>query len=330
MAQQTNEIASAVTQHIIPEFHDALTKANRIWNFLTKEGRYSVSGGTNIQFPIKLIANASSGFIAGSGATVSVNPSIQMQYGTLNWKYYYYTVNFSLEDFVQTQNSEEAVLDFIESKMDGALADAVREQTSALHGTSTNYEYNGLQDVVAASGTAYAGLTDTDYSPSDAYLPYIDTNTTVNYSVINKMIQTLKARMQQTPMAGKQVKELIGLWNENVQEAFLNSAQNQQRFYESKKLDTGFEGIAVNGVNFYMDAYTPGSKDGSTADNYTYVMPIAVLKMAAKYGLGGKGSPLDGQVQIPNQPIKSNQYYIAGNLICVDRRLISVNKTLVA
>lgn len=330
MAINTNEIGAVVTQHIIPEFADGLTKANAFWKHLTTKGKYSLSGGTNIQFPIKLIENASKGFIAGSGATVNVNPSQQLVYGTLNWKYYYYTVNFSLEEFTQTQNSEEAVLDYMEAKLDGALADAIREQTEALHGTSSGNAllYDGLKDIVAASGTAYAGLTDTDYA-SDAYLPYIDTNTTVNYAVINAMIQKMKARAMQDGMAGSKPGMYMGLWNENVQEKFLNAAQNQQRFYEAKTLESGFEGIRINGVDFYMDAFTPGSKDGSTADNFAYVFPLSTMKFANKYGLG-KGSPLDGETKIPNQPVMSHQFYVAGNLINVNRRLVSVNKTLIA
>lgn len=326
----TAEIASVVTQHIVPEYADALTKANALWKHLTTEGKYKVSGGTLIQFPIKLIANSSSGFIAGSGATISVNPSVQLQYGTLNWKYYNYNVNFSLEEFTQTQNAEEAVLDYMEAKKDGAIADAIREQTAALHSTASSLtlQYNGLLDVVAASGTSYAGLLDTDYS-TGAYLPVLDTTSAnPNYATINSLIQKARARAQQTGVSGSYDVN-FGLWNEAVQEKFLTSAQAQQRFYESKMLDTGFEGVKVNGVNFYMDAYTPGTKDGSTADNYAYVFPIKVMKMAYKYGLGS-ASPFDGEVRIPNQPVMSNQFYMSGNLVCVNRRLVAVAKALVA
>lgn len=315
----------------MPEFYDALTKANALWKHLTGEGKYYVSGGTLIQFPIKLIKNTASGFISGTGATVNVNPSVQLQYGQLNWKYYNYNVNFTLEDFTQTQNSEEAVLNYIEAKKEGAKADAIREQTTALHGTAATLtlQYNGLKDIVAASGTAYAGLTDIDYSPTDAYLPNIDTTTSANYPTINALIQKMKARMQQEGMAGAKPGELMGLWNENVQEKFLDAEQNKQRFYEAKTLESGFEGIRINGVDFYMDANTPGTKDGSTGDNYIYVFPLSVMKMAYKYGLG-KASPFDGEIRIPNQPVSSNQFYMSGNLVCVNRRLVSVTKTVVA
>ena len=330
MAIQGNELASVVVQHIRKDWFDALTKENAFWKEITTTGKEEIRGGINIQFPIKLLANTASGFISGSGSVVSVTPSPQLQYGVLNWKYYYANANFSLEDYNIADKAPEAVVDFIQAKKDGAISDAVREQSAYIQGSSTvaPLAYEGLKDVTASSGTAYAGLLDTDYAPG-TYLPFIDsTSNSVNYALVNRLIQKVKARAQQSGVAGK-YNPNFGLWNESVQEKFLNAAQNQQRFYEVKQLESGFEGIKVNGVAFYMDANVAGSQDGVAADNYLYVFPIEIMKFMFKYGLGN-ASPFDGEVQLPNQPVKSYQVYSSGNLVCVNRRLISVAKNLIA
>lgn len=329
MAINTNEISAVTTVHILKDLPDGLMKSSALMKYLMGEGKKYVSGGTAIQFPIKLIANTSAGFIPGTGAAVSTNPSQQIVYGTLNWKYSYYSVNFSLQDFTQTMDSEDAVVDFIQKKKDGAIADHVRLLAAATQGTSSGAANNweGMQDILAASGTSYAGLTDTDYA-TDAYLPYISTATVVNYATVNLMIRKMKARIQQAG-EGQLYDAFMGIWNENVEDKFMDAEQNKQRFYETKKLESGFEGVMINGVSFYQDSYCPGSKDGSTGDNWIEIFPTKVLALAYKYGFGSE-SPLDGKLQLPNTPVVSNQYFTAGNMLGTNRRAMSVTKTLVA
>jgi hypothetical protein len=149
-----------------------------------------------------------------------------------------------------------------------------------------------------------------------------------NYQNINYLIAASKARAQQW---GDNVtyEPDFGLWNKSVQAAFLNACQAQQRFYEEAILSAGFNGVQVNNIEFYMDDNTPGTQDGSTGDNYVYVFPKKVMKLMYKYGFDNP-SPLDDDVRIPNQAIKSYQTFYAWNLLCSLRRLVSVGKTFVA
>jgi len=331
MAINTNEIAATTTQHIIKELPDGLMKANALWEKIADSQAKYISGGTNIQFANKLIKNPAAGFITGGASAVNVNPGQQNVYGTLNWKYFYHNVSITLEDLTQTQDSEEAIIDMIEAKKNGGLMDAIRDMTVSLHGTATTdpLGFNGLLDIVAASGTAYAGLLDTDYL-NNAYLPIIDsTASVVSYTSIAPNINKIKARVQQFGEAGAYPIDM-GFCNAAVKGAFEASEQAKQRFYESTMLSSGFEGFKVNGINIYLDDNTPGSQDGTTGDNYLYIFPSKAFQMAYKYGLKGKVSPLDGETRIPNQPVMSNQGYFAGNLVCLLRRSILVYKTLVA
>jgi len=329
MTIQASELAAVVLQQITKEIPDALSKSTPFFQHLTKgPGKKYSPGGLYIQFPIKLINNLSSGYISGTNAVVDTTPSIQMQYGILNWKYYNFNVNFTLEDYTIARDEHEAV-DFFASKIDGAIADSARELAVSSHGSSvTNpLAIEGLQDIVAASGTAYAGLLDTDYSDATAYLPVTTTDNTVNYANINKMITQLRARMQQAKL---NTKDVMGLMNAGTYSRFMNAVQNQQYFMnESDVAKSGFKGINVNGVDFYLDADVPGTQDGATADNYLYIFPTDIMKLYYTYGLDKK-SPFDGEVRLPNQPIMSIQHYMAMNLICNNRRLVAVNKNFIA
>jgi len=326
MAVQTDELAAGVVQYIeSKKVWDALAKRTALMKHLMTEGKQKQSGSLYIQFPIKLIPNTASGFISGTASTVSGNPSTQMQYGTLNWKYYNYNVNFTIED-LNIVTGEEVMVNILTEKTKGALNDAIREWSSAFHGSSSSapLQPEGLQDVVAASGTAYASLTDTDYA-SDAYLPYIATDSTVSYTNINKMINKIKARLQQemTPT------NMFGLMNELTYSRFQSSIQNQQIFTSANVFKSGSPGFRVNEIDFSLDADVPGSQDGSTGDNFLYIFPTDIMKMYYNFGFGNP-SPFDGKVQLPLQPIMSTQHYVTFNLVCTNRRLVAVNKTLVA
>lgn len=328
MSKQTQELNALVVQYIDDVLFDGLEKCLPLWNYISKEGKKRQKGGTQIQFPIKLLKNQSQGFIAGVGATVSATPSIQLQYGTLPWKYYNCNINFTLEDYNVALDSAQSVMDFFTEKIDGARADMYRDLSASLWGTSVSnpLAFDGIQDICASTGTAYAGLLDTDYE-TGAYLPYFGSATTVSYSAINNMITNVQARMQASANVGN---ECMGFANTLVYEKFKNAVQSQQMFLnESEFAKAGFRGFMVNGVEFYLDAYVPGSNISGTNDNWAVIFPKKAIKFIYNFGFDS-GSPFDTTkegLQLPLEPLKSVQRYLTGNLICYNRRLFAVNKT---
>jgi hypothetical protein len=107
MTVQANELAAAVVQYIESDkTWDALAKRTAFMQHLMTKGKKQQKGGLYVQFPIKIIKNASSSFISGTNALTSVTPSPQLQYGVLNWKYYNFNVNFTLADFNIAQGKE--------------------------------------------------------------------------------------------------------------------------------------------------------------------------------------------------------------------------------
>ena len=318
MSKQTQELNAAVVQFIDDKLFDGLEKCLPLWNYLSKDGKKKQKGGIYLQFPIKLMKNQSQGFISGTGATVSATPSTQLQYGVLPWKYYNCNINFTLEDYNVAFDSALSAVDFFAEKIDGAMADMYRDLSASLWGTSGDnpLAFEGISDICADTGTAYAGLLDTDYE-TGAYLPIFNTATTVSYSAINNMITGVQARMQEGANMGN---ECFGFAGALVYEKFKNAVQAQQMFInESEFAKAGFRGFMVNGVEFFLDAYA----------TMTTIFPKKAVKFIYNFGFGD-GSPFDTTkegLQLPLEPLKSVQKYLSGNLVCYNRRLFAVNKT---
>jgi hypothetical protein len=328
MTQQSNEMAAGVTQLILKEWSDGLAHASPLWDGVVKgDGREKETGGTYLQAAIKLIPNAAQGFIAGSGANVSITPSVQNQYMVLNWKFAYWGTNFTLSDMT-IANGEEDKIKILAKKLKGSINDSNRLFASATHVGSGTYPlyFEGLADVGAASGTAYAGLTDTDYTDdTTAYLPYISTATQPTYATISDMINAIKSRVQVSEFNPSRI---FGLMNSGTFSKFQQSVQASQMFIDSKDMySVGMSGFRVNGVEFYLDYYAAGSNTAASADNYIWIIPQDVFKFHYKFGFDNP-SPFDVKdLRIPDQPVLTTQNYIAGNWFCTDRRLVAVCKT---
>jgi hypothetical protein len=330
MAQQTNELAAVVLQKINDFVPDALAKETKLCSILTGNGKKQQKGGLLIQCPIKLIANTAKGAISGTGSVLDLTPSQQLQYMTFNWKYYNWNVGFTLADY-NIANGPEQVVDFMETKIEGALQDAVRDWSLMFNGSSASspLNFDGLLDWTAASGTAYGSLTDTDYA-AGTFLPLIYTDalsngvtggfTTINYNNFNVMSTALRLRVRGF---GKGKKIFSGC-NGYVYSRLKTSLQNQQIFInESDFIKAGFLGFEIDGIDVYPDSDAPGSATAGTNDNYLYMLPEDILKFWYHFGFGTK-SPFDGEVRVPNQTIESYQNFVTGNPIVTNRRLIAV------
>ena len=317
------------------EWNDGLSRSTPLWDTVVKGGgREKFTGGLNLQVPIKLITNSTQGFIAGAGGNVGITPSAQNQYLTLNHKFFYWSTNFTLFDETVANGSDDKVK-ILAKKIQGSLNDANRAMAQSTYlgtfdeagGTQSSnpLAFDGLEDVCVASGSTYAGLLDTDYD-ADAYLPYISTGTTPTYAVVADMINAIRGRVQQSQFNPERV---LGLMNAGVFSKFQSNVQSAQMFLDTKDMySTGFQAFRVNGVEFYLDSFCPGTGTVASSDNYIYVVPMDVFKFHYKFGFDVQ-SPFDvSDLRIPDQPILSTQKFVAGNWVCSDRRLIGVNKTI--
>ena len=329
-ATQLQEAFAVATQFIQKKIPDILTNANYLYTLMMKR-KDKVSGGTKIQIPLNFAELDSQGFINGQFDTVSTNQNQQITYGELDWKFYYCALAITLKDITQTENTPTAIAGLIEAKTKAALSSMARFLTEAMHstGTASNKQFNGFTDIFAASGTAYAGLNNTDVSD---WLTEIDTTTAnINYTNITSMIGTLRERCQDLAgQDGMGYKPDVMISRQALIDAFKSSEQIKQRFQDNKTLGAGFKGVEIDGVFWYPDKYAAGSVDGSTADNYLYIVSSDSMHLYYKFLPGVNASPLDSKQIIPNQSVLSDVKYLAGNMGCDNRRVNGVFKALVA
>ena len=168
-SEQLQDAFAVATTNIQKEIPDVMTKANYFWFKITENKKY-LSGGVNVQFPLNHKELDSQAFINGTTDIVSTNPQQTFTFGTLNWKFFYDTVAITLDDLTKTGDSKEAIVSLFVAKVNAAKNSVARNLSTAAHtsGTSANKQFNGLPDIFAASGTAYAGLLDTDFDTADA------------------------------------------------------------------------------------------------------------------------------------------------------------------
>jgi len=319
-ADQLNEALAVGGNHINKEMPILFTQAHPLYDLLLKR-KEKVTGGDKIQMGIVDAKVQSTGFITGTASdTLNTNKNRNITHGELDWKYYYSALTLELDELNKCQDSKEAVINLISTKIE-ALEETVIDDLCTMFyesGTAKNKQFNGMADIFAASGTAYAGITDTDVTN---WLTSIDSSTTaINYSNIQTKMTYLKS-------IGKRNKLDWMISNSAVLSKFKDNEQLKQRFYDSSKLDAGFEVYNVDGVKWYADEYCQGSGSG-TADNHLYLLNSKTLKLFYKYGFGTK-CPLDKiDIRTPNQPIETRINFMSGNIGCTNRRLNGVFKTL--
>lgn len=334
MATSNADALAVAHQEIMKRIPDTLAVTNPFFGKM-KNRKEVLEGGTGvIQFPISVFDNPDQGWITGTNDVIPTNLYQSTVYGQLNYKFFQSTASASLQDLEYTENSPNAVVSILKLKAGEALNTMVRTISQSLFqsGTTSNLQLNGLADVMAASGTAYAGVNNSTYS---SWLPLYPTATVVNYNNINSAIQQLQTRIAQSPVSPtltSNYKLDLMVSNYAVQSAFMNIMQTQQLFMADKATtDAGFANITVQGIPWVVDYYSPGSADGSTADNYLYILSMDSFHFGVRSGFGiGPDSSMDNTQKLPQQPMIVSTKYSSGNMWCENRRVNAAFKTLVA
>lgn len=328
---QLNEAMAVATRMIRSEIPDQFSRASYFFNLMTKKPNLEfASGGNQIQIPVQIAENKSTGFYDGKFGAIDTNANQVLSHALFDWCYYYSNVSFTLDDFTKTDNTPLAVESLIRAKIEHAKQSASRDISVALHGDgSAANSLLGLGAVFANSGVAYGGLTNTDLDDANTWLTEIDSTTnTINYANINSLFRKLVAKGQtQGNEIGGFTPDLL-ISKSEVLGAFLNSQQSQQQFATEDTLKAGFRGATFNGVFFACDQDSPGSGIG-TADNYLYILSTPTFRLMYKYGFEGKNAPTTvNNMRLPSQAVMSTQNYMAFQLVCTARRYNGVFKAL--
>lgn len=329
---QLSNVFSVATKYIDKRIPLIFELSTPMMKEIMKNKKY-IPGGNRLTWALNDNKMDNIGFITGTTADIiDTGTQRNLTNAELDWKYITAGFSVTLDELNRTQDSPYAVAGLVEEKlanMEGSLSEFIAEALFA-SGTSNPNAYNGFLDIFADSGTAYAGIVDTDLDNDAAgdpiWLPQIDSSTTVvSYTNISPMITTLKTKKSRIAPGGS-LDYMIS--NAPVLSKFKTSQQGQQRFYAAKDLMSGFDGINIDGVVWYADDHAQGS-GASVADNFLYLVNSKSMQMGYRYGFDGKKSPLDRKgYNMPNQPVMNDNRNISGNLMCLDRRVNGVFKTL--
>ena len=320
-----DEIFAVTTKYIDDQVSEIFMNTTPLYNEIMKKKEY-VDGGNRLTVALDFNPNQSIGYITGTAADVlNVNTQQNLIPAELPWKYLYSNFSITLQDMNTTADSKHAIVSLVSQKAKNTLASVRQFLAKSFYASAADdaTAFNGMADIFAASGTAYAGLLDTDLGLDETgdkkWLPQFDTTSTVvDYQTIEPMITKLKTKASINGAAAK-----LGYMVSKaaVLSAFKQNQQLQQRFLPAKDLAAGFDGVNVDGVVWYADEFAPGS---GTAYNL-YLINADSIKFFYKYGFEGKDSPQDvSGLRLPNQPIMCHQKFYTGNLFCVDRRVNGV------
>ena len=324
-----NEIFAVTTKFIDDNVQRIWEETTPMHKAIMKRKKY-VDGGNRLTVALDFNPNQSIGFITGTSADLlNVNTQQNLIPAELDWKYLYSNFSVTLQDLNTTADSKHAIVSLVTMKAENTLSSIRQFVASALYGSGAvdPNAFNGFADIFAASGTAYAGLLDTDLGVDAAgdkkWLAQIDTSTsTISYATINSMMTKLKTK---AASSGAENTLDFMVSKPEVLSVFKNTQQAQQRFIDVKDLEAGFDAIRVDGVTWFADDNCPGSGTAYPL----YLINSGSMKFFYKYGFEGKNSPQDiSGLRLPNQPIMVHQKFYTGNLFCTNRRVNGVFKAL--
>jgi hypothetical protein len=319
-ASQLQEVYALTTQHINDSVPDLFTRANYLYKQMLARKNY-VAGGRLIQLPVFGVDEVKSmGFISGTSSdNLNLNLNQTLSYGELNWKFWNAALTFDLKELTITEDSPHAIKSFVATKTAGMKNSMVRALSEAMHGNATTdtNKFNGFGDIFATSGTAYAGINNTDIANWFWYAP--STIAAANYTNLSPVFDELTTRVTQTGSsstldgtAASYKPDLI--LSDRIQyNAFKVAEQLKLRFTPSDLMKSGFTSIKVDGIDWVMDTFSASSR--------IYVLTSDSFEMFYKYGFGKKSPLDDGLLRIPQQPVKTGVEFLAGNMGCTNRRV---------
>jgi len=325
-ADQLNQVYAVVPSAIEKEIINQLLVTTALLNTVTKKPILEYfDGGADIQIPVQKAKNKSGGFFSGGFDQRDISSNQLITNAKFDLKYQDYSVTTTLKEIALTSGAN-AVVSLIEEKVKLAAQDAANVMAEGLFGSgsdSDGFAINGFTDIFAASGTAYGGLTNTDFDDNTTWLTEIDTSTnTINFANINGLVGKLINK------GGQRYAPKLMISNSYVQDKFLNSQQSQQRFTSENDLKSGFAGVKFRNIDWFVDEYCQGSGDAAVDDNHLYIIAPETMSLKYKYGFEGKNAPTNMNAPLPNQSAVLSKHDMAYNLVCKARRYNGVFKNL--
>lgn len=316
MAFSTTTLETLTNKYIAPECVDNAFSGQPFAYWLRENGRLTLRGGRSITQPIvkdDLTAEMYDGLEPATLENVEVACPAE-------WDWKWGRIPFVIpETEIDKNGGDEGIVDIVETYTDVAKLTAVKLLGTNLHGTNASApkNFDGLQNMAAASGTSYAQLLDTSFTSPANWLMYIHTPLSANICAPMDM----RVMRGQTTY-GSAIANL-GLCNFSMYAKIWSLAETDQRFGQEKMASIGFDHVMFEGMPIIADSNAPGSGLTQT-DNWLYFLNTDYIKLVlhSSKAFVSKVYP----------PVADYEAYVAkikfgGNLITTKRGAHAVCKT---
>lgn len=272
MAFSINTIQSITQNYIAPQVVDNTSKGNPYTWWLRENGRMQLRGGLTLRFPI-IKSHLNFDWYSGmdSATLEALEPFTAASF---NW--YQGRCPFVIpEEDIDKNNGPDGIVDLVDAVTETAQLTLMEQLATALFGTNASApkQVDGLQDMFAASGTAYGGLTDTDFTSPASWL----TNILSSLLSGNVLSALDMRRMKGDATRGKATPNL-GLCNFPVFGRIWQIAQTNQRFGMERIAKIGFDHIMFENMVIMPDEHAPGSGFTQT-DNWLMMLNTDYIKL---------------------------------------------------
>ena len=316
MAFTYNSLQALGKNYLAPRVTDNTFKGCPYGFWLKENGRLSIRGGSPINVPIIKAQLNSDWYSTGlTPATLEVKePFTKAEY---NWKFL--RVPWALDETDILKNGGQEI-DLMDATEQVATLTMIEAFSTALFGTnaSASSQLDGLQNMAGATGTAYGGLTDTDFVSPATWLMNIRTLAAAG------TLTAVEMRIMRGNATRGRAKPNLGLCNFPVYGKIWALAQTAQRFGMERIAKLGFDHMMFEDMPIMPDEHSTGS-GGGTQDNWLYMLNTDYIKLVIHEEQAFKSEVYH---PIPQQEVKIGKIKVACNQITSNRRMHSVVKTI--
>lgn len=317
MAFTYDSLQAITKDYIAPRVTDNTFKGSPFCFWLKEQGRLSLRGGLKIQIPI-IKAQLNNDWYSTGLTPASLEVKEPFTKAEFNWKFL--RVPFALDEVDVLKNKGESVVDIVDATEQTASLTMTEALSTALFASnsSASAQLDGLQDMGAASGTAYGGLTDTDFVSPATWIMSIYT------LITNNTLTAMDMRRMRGGVTRGRAKPNLGLTNFSVFSKIWNLAQTAQRFGMERIAKLGFDHMMFEDMPIMPDEHSPGGGGGST-NNWLFFLNTDYIKLVIHEEMAFKGH---AYAPIPQQEVYIGKIKLACNLTTSNRRMHAVNKVI--
>lgn len=310
MAFNRTFLESTTQKHIVPRMADAVFKGCPLAYFLRENHTIKLAGGRNIVLPLILKeANAQWWDGVDVADLEVVEPENSAQF---DWKWLRVMVTIPEVD-IWKNGGEDGVINILESRREWAELTLIENLSDGLYGTnaSASKQMDGLQDMTAATGTAYGDLTDTDFTSPASWLA-----NDVAPLTANTLDEEELRRMRGSVTRGAS-KPNLATCNFPTYNTIWRLAQTDQRFGMEKIANIGFDHVVFEGMPIIPDEHAAGGGYGST-NNELYMLNMDYVQLFVHDQVAFTSRVFE---PIPAQNVYVTGVYLGTNLSTNNRRM---------